>query len=157
MPLWIYKQHQNIAQTSVIPAALALTFSYHVFGPMPPFFFEMLHATDLIWSTYCYHLPLAKYRFSSDTKTGDACLCDSEGGETVSHANVCGQLCVCLLAISCVLGHPDIGSCLIQFQSLELREDLTLCLPDTETFHIHGCSLALETKKSRHATGGRSR
>lgn len=59
------------------------------------------------------------------------CLCDSEGGESVTHANASRQLCVCLLAISCVLGLSVIGSCPLQFLSLELREGLTLRLSET--------------------------
>lgn len=108
---------------------------------------EAFWSSDLSCSEHLYHLHVVGYHFFSDTETGDACLWDSEGGETVSHANASRQLCVCLLAVSCVLGHSDIGSCLIQFQSLELREDLTPCLPDTETSRIPGCSLALETKE----------
>lgn len=59
------------------------------------------------------------------------CLCDSEGGESVTHANASRQLCVCLLAISCVPGLSVIGSCPLHFLSLELREGLTLRLSDT--------------------------
>lgn len=51
---------------------------------------------------------------------------DFVGGKTVTHANASRQLCVCLLAISCVLGRSDIGSCPLWFLSPEHGEDPTL-------------------------------
>ena len=66
---------------------------------------------------------------------GDACPCDSGGGESVTHANSIGQLYVCLLAISCEPGHSDIGSCPLWFLSLELGEDLTPCLWHRNLMH----------------------
>jgi len=127
-----------LLQHQTSPVALL---SYHFIKPviifchLPPQKCNLLDS--LCCPMYSYSLPVVKHNFFSDTETGDACLCSSEGGETVSHPNTIRQLCVCLLAISCGLGHSDIGSCLLQFLSLELREDLTLCLPDTETSHPH--------------------
>lgn len=87
--------------------------------------------TPQLSHTCVYHLTCSSVSFCVWHR--DACPCDSEGGETVTHANASRQLCVCLLAISCLLGHWDIGSCPLWFLSLELGEDLTLRLPDTET------------------------
>lgn len=83
------------------------------------------------WSHGClmclYHLPVVQYHFLFDMEM-HVCVT-----LTVTHTNASRQLCVCLLAISCVPGYSDIGSCPLRFLSLELGEDLTLCLLDTET------------------------
>lgn len=89
---------------------------------------------------------------------GDACPCDSEGGESVTHANSIGQLYVCLLAISCEPGHLDIGSCPLWFLSLELGEDLTPCLWHRNLMHPWERFLSQEPspKKKKDMTSGRS-
>lgn len=137
-----YLLQQNERYTPLL--GLALTFP---FFPVLINTSEKLHSSDHGCPVCQYPPPIVQYHFCCDTETGDARLFDSEGGESVSHGNGSRQRCVSLLAISCVLVHSDFGSCLLQFLSLGPKEDLTLCLPDTETSRSPGLPLAQKTKK----------
>lgn len=104
------------------------------------------------WGHCClmclHHLPVVQYHFLFDMEMH---VHATEGGKTVTHTNASRQLCVCLLAISRAPGHSDIGSCPLRFLSLELGEDLTLCLPDTETSSTPGPLSGHRTRKiKRH-------
>lgn len=135
---------QKSAKPSTAPVGLVLLIALYVHGQWFP-------STALDASYFlrpCIH-PATCSSVSFLLWHGDACPCDSEGGETVTHTNASRQLCVSLLAVSCVLGHSNIGSCPFRFLSLELGEDLTLCLPDTETSCTPGPLSGPRTRKTK--------
>lgn len=82
---------QKSAKPSTAPVGLVLLIALYVHGQWFP-------STALDASYFlrpCIH-PATCSSVSFPLWHGDACPCDSEGGETVTHTNASRQLCVCV-------------------------------------------------------------